>query len=181
MDNELGPVDRGKGFKVAMKCTIVVATLLLAISLPARYVVAWREPVYASMVGLPWLRTLPTSTVCVATITVAVQSVLMILVVREIWRITERFYSGEFFSRSVSTMMRRASFILFGVTATGILGIAIGLASVSYVRGYFPPLGLVMALLNMPSGACVCGLLSYAVARAFDRATRMAEEARFTV
>lgn len=181
MDYKLAPVDRGKGFKVAMKCAIVAATLLLAASLPLRYIVAWREPAYASLVGLPWLRTLPPATVSIATIAVAVQSILMILVVHAIWRIAERFYRGEFFSRSVATIMRRASFLLFGVTATGILGIVIGLASLSHIRGDLPSLSLVGALLNMPAGACVCGLLSYAMARAFDRARRMAEEARFTV
>lgn len=181
MASEWTPGDRGNGFGFGMKSAIVVATLLLAVSLPLRYVIAWQEPHYASLVGLPWLRTLPQATIVIAVLTATAQSLLMALVVRETWRIADRFHQGEFFSRQVTATMRRASFMLFGVGAAGILGIAIGFASLAHLRGDLPPLGVLGALLNMPVGAFVCGLLGYAMAGAFDRAIRMADEARFTV
>lgn len=181
MESEDVPYEGGGGFGFGIKAAIVTATLLLAVSLPLRYIIAWREPAYASLVGLPWLRTLPPSTIIVATITVTVQSILMAFVVREIWTITGSFHRGEFFSRFVTKAMRRASGLLFGVSVAGALGVVIGLGSLSMLDGDLPPLGLGASLLNMPAGALVCGLLAYVIAGAFDRAIRMADEARFMV
>lgn len=173
--------DQSKGFAGGIKAAIVVATLLLAVSIPLRYIIAWQQPEYASLVGLPWLRALPQPTIIVAMVSVTTQSVLMAFVVRETWTIADRFHRGEFFSRAVTRAMRRASYILFGVSAAGTLGIAIGLASLSIIDRDLPPLGLGAALLNLPAGALVCGLLAFVIAGAFDRAIRMADEARFMV
>lgn len=173
--------EQGDGFGAGLKAAIILATLLLAASIPARYIIAWREPAYASLVGLPWLRTLPQPTIIVATVTATAQSVLMAFVVREIWKIADSFHRGEFFSRSVTKAMRRASYILFGVGAAGTLGVVIGLTSLSIIVRDLPPLGLGVALLNLPAGAFVCGLMAYVIAGAFDRAIRMADEARFMV
>lgn len=181
MESEDVPDERGGRFGFGIKVAIVTATLLLAVSLPLRYIIAWREPAYASLVGLPWLRTLPPPTIIIAIMTMIVQSILMAFVVRETWTIADRFHRGEFFSRFVTKAMRRSSFLLFGMSAAGALGVAIGLASLSMIERDLPPLGIGAALLNMPAGALVCGLLAYVIAGAFDRAIRMADEARFMV
>jgi hypothetical protein len=78
--------------------------------------------------------------------TMIVQSILMAFVVRETWTIADRFHRGEFFSRFVTKAMRRSSFLLFGMSAAGALGVAIGLASLSMIERDLPPLGIGAAL-----------------------------------
>lgn len=160
---------------------LAIATAVLAIAPPVRYFFALHEPARATEVGLQWITSFPHGTIEIATAAVIIESALKILIVREIWRIIGHFRQGEFISRPITTAMHRVSVMLIGISLTGTLGLAVGLGSLWFLDSPLPPFAVISVLLNVPSGAFVCAILGFAIASVFDRAFRLADEARFLV
>lgn len=163
------------------RALLVLATIILAMSLPLRYYMALKFPSRAVEFGFQWLPDCPTGTRAIVTIAIIIETVLKILIVWDIWKVIGHFTRGEFISRAVSAIMRRISVMLIGISITGTVGLAVGLASLWVLGRDMPSWILIGPLLNVPSGAFVCAILGFAAAAAFEHASRMADEARFTV
>jgi len=172
---------RGEGLGGGMRLLLVLLTALLAAYLPAKFIVGWSSPDLASALGTPYLRSLPVATLTVVTITVALHSLLMIVVVRQVWDLAKVFQTGVFFSKKNVIGIRRIGILLLLISALGVVAPIVAILSV-WLSGRPIQFDRIWAqIFNLPVGMLVCGLLSLILARAFSRALKMANEAKFTV
>ncbi len=165
-----------------MRILLVVMTAFLALYLPAKYVLAWGAPELAAALGIPYLHDLPVATVVVVNVTVIIHSLLMIVVVRQVWQLAKVFRTGIFFSQENVIRIRRIGRYLILISALGVLAPLSAILSVLLSgRPVQFDTAVAQILFNFPAGTLVCGLLALIIARAFDRGAKMATEAEFTV
>lgn len=173
-------MDNG-GFRIGMRALVTILTVLMAASTPARLLLAYVSREYAAAVGAPYIQALPPPTLAVIAISATLYSILMVVVVTKVWKLSKVIHTGEFFSKENVVTIRRAGFYLITISALGVLSIAVAVLSLALSGRPLDPGRLWGQVFNLPFGTLLCGILSLVIARAFERALMLDKEARFTV
>lgn len=164
-----------------MRIAIVALTIFLALAQPLRFAVAFISPVGAAAVGSPHLHALPAATIVVITIAVLLHSLLMVLVVREMWKLAKVAEEGTFFTKENVAGIRRIGIYLIVTSVLDVIALAMAIASIILAGREMDPVRVSGQIFNLPAAVLLCGLLSLVIARAFDRALKMQREAKYTV
>jgi|GEM_PF-3825001 len=170
-----------KPLSTPAKLALTALTLFIAATPPMTMLLAWLRPDAAPLLGWPVLRSLPAVTILIAVVIVLLQSALMILVVARTWKVVTCFGKGIFFSRTVVTSIRSIGINLLVIAVLRLLATPVAIASIWMAGRLDRTDGLWTQLFNLPAGTALCGLVGLVVAGAFDRAARMAHDARYTV
>ena len=168
-------------FGGGMRVAIVALTAFLALSQPLRFGLASTNSKMAAAVGSPHLHALPAATIGVVAIAVLLHSLIMIMIVREIWKLAKVVEGGAFFTKENVASVRRVGVYLISTSALDVAALGMAIASMALSGRQLDPHGIFGQIFNLPVALLLCGLLSLVIARAFNHALKMQREAKYMV
>jgi hypothetical protein len=160
---------------------VILLAAFVAVDSPLQMYLAVHDPAIAKYFGLEALQAVPKATATVVEIACVFQSLLMAYVVVELARVLRCFHRGQFFTVEVVRRLYRIGGTLVGMALLTTFSLGVAIITAAFYSDLVSRIPWWTHILNLPADTLVTGCVVLLVAKAFNRARKMAHEQRFTV